>query len=83
MATRPPPTLPTKPCPSYLSLAFDWIAAAGEIEELAAMNVRAAAKYATAAARGFAANAEEHWTRYGTVTRMDVVLLHRWLRGLR
>lgn len=47
------------------------------------MPVRAASKYATAAAANFATNAEEHWTRYGHVSRGDVVALHRWLRGLR
>jgi len=62
--------------PSDLFAAYDWVAAAGEIETLAKMNETAARKYVRTAAR----NATQH--NVNDVKAWDIFGLWMWMRSL-
>lgn len=68
-------TMAMKNLPDHLKAAYDWTAAAGQIEELRKMGADEAATYCRESAENSVENGD------GDVSESDLTELHAWLQA--
>lgn len=65
--------------PENLSVACEWVTAAGEVYMLACMDETQAAAYAKEAAANFRENGGDAWAKY-SLDESDIMGFYRWIK---